>query len=115
MLSCLLFSPVAGDDSLRRATCLGADNSAWARLTPAQQPGLVAEWMSGLPCLRGDFPATVGGPGAVADSRRGFAWRLHWFAFRIQWGMAAVCSHLHRTSSLKDAHILTWEGGRVAA
>lgn len=49
-------------------------------------PGSLPNGLSGLPCLRGDFPATVGGPEAVADSRRGFAWRLHWFAFRIQWG-----------------------------
>ena len=95
MLSCLLFSPVDSDDSLRCATGLGPDDGAWARPTPAQQSGLVAEWMSGLPCLRRDSPATISGPGAVADSRPEFAWRLHWFAFRNQWGMATVCSHLH--------------------
>lgn len=89
-----------------------APGLAQLRLDRLDNPGSLPNGCRVFPASRGDFPATTGGLGAVADSRLEFAWRLHWLAFRKQWSMG--CS-----LQSPAPHIISQrrgkEGGRVGA
>lgn len=82
-----------------------APGLAQLRFDRLDNPGSLPNGCRVCPALRGDFPATTGGLGAVADSRPEFAWRLHWLAFRktVEHGLqfAVTCTAYHFSTTRK--------------
>lgn len=98
----------------------GTDDGARARPMPGTTLPARCRMDVGIcPALRGDFPATTSGLEAAADSRRWFAWRLHWFAFRktVEHGCrsAVTCTHIISSRARKGGEEEGKEGGRVGA